>query len=77
VSILDLAERLRAVPADVGAHMFNRLVTFRASAQVRWCLYVLILLAPGSFAVVPALWCLRRVRHAFSGRMPYILKRES
>src|SRR5205085_11951954 len=30
----------------------------------RWCLYVLVLLAPGSFVILPVVWCMRRLWEA-------------
>ncbi len=27
----------------------------------KWCAYVLILLTPGSFVIIPALWLIRRI----------------
>ena len=45
--------------------MIYQLTADRPSARAaktcaRWCAYALVLLTPGSFVIVPALWLIRR-----------------
>ena len=46
--------------------------SFMASRRelTKWCMYGLVLLAPGSFVVLPALWFVRLFR--YSRRVPMV-----
>jgi hypothetical protein len=39
--------------------MFRRLIAFSPRSLSKWCAYTLILLAPGSFIVLPVLWLVK------------------
>lgn len=41
--------------------MFYYPITLPQRAQWKWCAYLLVLLMPGSFIVLPALWLARQV----------------
>jgi hypothetical protein len=43
----------------------SRLLALSASCEFRkWCLYGLVLLAPGSLVILPVVWCMRRLLYA-------------
>jgi hypothetical protein len=39
--------------------MYNRLIAASPRELGKWCAYALIMLAPGSFVVLPVLWLVR------------------
>ena len=39
--------------------MFRRLIASSPRSLSKWCAYTLILLAPGSFVVLPVLWLVK------------------
>lgn len=40
--------------------MFRPLIATSPRERAKWCAYALVLLAPGSFVVLPVLWLVRR-----------------
>jgi hypothetical protein len=47
----------------------SRLLALSASRELRkWCLYALVLLAPGSFVILPVVWCVRRFRDSVDAK---------
>ena len=46
--------------------MWNRLTAARPAGK--WCAYLVLLLMPGSFFVLPAWWCVRMVRQLVAAR---------
>jgi len=43
----------------------SRLLALSASYELRkWCVYALVLLAPGSLVILPVVWCVRRLLYA-------------
>jgi hypothetical protein len=40
--------------------MFRPLIVTSPRELTKWCAYALVLLAPGSFVVLPVLWLVRR-----------------
>ena len=50
----------------------SRLLALSTSAELKkWCLYVLVLLAPGSFVILPVVWCVRHFREPTKGVWSY------
>lgn len=41
--------------------MFHSLIATPPREITKWCGYVLLLLAPGSFVILPVLWLVRQV----------------
>ena len=50
--------------------MFRSFIAPPPRELTKWCVYALVLLAPGSFVALAALWFVRRL-HASASRMFY------
>jgi len=50
----------RSACGGAGEHETRRFPGRAARSCARWCAYALVLLAPGTFVILPALWLLRR-----------------
>jgi len=44
--------------------MFRTRTASRPREIAKWCVYALVLLAPGSFVVLPVLWLIRAFRYS-------------
>jgi hypothetical protein len=53
-------------PSIAEAPMFRRLKAAIPQEPGKWCVYVLVLLTPGSFIALPLLWLLNRARSRFA-----------
>ena len=55
-------------PDSWQAQMFRPLIASTPRELAKWLTYALVLLAPGSFVVLPVLWLLRSYRRGASLR---------
>jgi hypothetical protein len=60
MSIRGPADRLKGMTT----RLFGPAPSLRASPLLRWCLYGLAILAPGSIAIAVAVWLFRVIRQA-------------